>query len=447
MTPLKNYVLRKTTPGVIAVCLVVAADIIRTRAQKLPNVDEAGIAKWIDAHNSEALALLERVVNINSGTDNLAGVRQVGALFKAEFDALGFKTTWIDGAAFGRAGHLVATHSGPGPKILLIGHLDTVFPADSPFQKFERVDANTAKGPGIIDMKGGDVIIVQALKALNAAGVLPSMNIVVVMTGDEEDTGRPLVRARAALSDAATGAAAALGFEDGDGNPSHAVVARRGTTGWILTTTGTPAHSSQIFQPEVGAGAVFEAARILDAFRTKLAGQAHLTFNPGVLLGGTSVDFNKTQARGTAFGKTNVVAEHVTVAGDLRALTVDQFAQAKKTMEEIVAQSLPRTHAEIVFDEGYPPLAPSAGNSELLALYDAVSRSLGLGAVEAVSPDKAGAADVSFVANKVPMIIDAIGLKGHDDHTPGETADLLTLPVQTKRAAITLARLAAGAKK
>jgi glutamate carboxypeptidase len=437
--------LRKTTPGVIA-GLALAVVLAHGQATKLPDVDEPAIAKWIDAHNAEALSLLARAVDINSGTDNLVGVRQVGALFKAEFDALGFKTTWVDGAPFGRAGHLIATHASEGPKILLIGHLDTVFPADSPFQKFERLDAKTAKGPGIIDMKGGDVIIVQALKALNAAGALAAMNVVVVMTGDEEDTGRPLARARAALVDAATGASAALGFEDGDGDPAHAVVARRGTTGWMLTTTGTPSHSSQIFQDAVGAGAVFEAARILDAFRTTLAGQAHLTFNPGVLLGGTSVDFNKTQARGTAFGKTNVVAEHVTVAGDLRALTPDQFAQARKTMETIVAQSLPHTHAEIVFDEGYPPLAPTPGNAELLTLYDTASRSLGLGAVEAVSPDKAGAADVSFVAGKVPMIIDAIGLKGHDDHTPGETADLSTLPTQTKRAAVTLVRLA-GARK
>ncbi len=430
----------------MAMCIV-GAVLIHAQGGKPTAVDERAIATWTDAHDNDALSLLERAVNINSGTDNLAGVRKVGELFKAEFDALGFKTTWVDGTPFGRAGHLIATHPGNGPKILLIGHLDTVFPADSPFQKFERLDAKTAKGPGIIDMKGGDVIIVQALKALNAAGALQPMNIVVVMTGDEEDTGRPLSRAREALVDAAAGASAALGFEDGDGDPSHAVVARRGTTGWILTTTGTPAHSSQIFQEPVGAGAVFEAARILDAFRTKLAGEAHLTFNPGVLLGGTSVDFNKTQARGTAFGKTNVVAEHVTVAGDLRALTPEQFAQAKKTMESIVAQSLPKTQAEIVFDEGYPPLAPTAGNSELLALYDSASRGLGLGAVEAVSPDKAGAADVSFVAGKVPMIIDAIGLKGHDDHTPGETADLSTLPVQTKRAAITIARLASGAKK
>ncbi len=410
-----------------------------------PTADDRAIAAWIDAHDDAALALLERAVNINSGTDNHAGVRAVGDLFKAEFDGLGFQTAWIDGAAFQRAGHLVATHPGRGPKILLIGHLDTVFPADSPFQKFQRVDAKTAKGPGVVDMKGGDVIIVQALKALDAAGLLNTMNLTVVMTGDEEDAGRPLATARAALVDAAKGAAAALGFEDGDGDPSHAVVARRGTTGWVLTTTGTPAHSSQIFRDEVGAGAVFEAARVLDAFRTKLSSEAHLTFNPGVMLGGTAVDFNAAQARGTAFGKTNVVAEHVTVAGDLRALTLDQFAQARRTMQAIVAASLPKTKSEIVFDEGYPPLAPAAGNTELLTLYDTASRDLGLGAVEAVSPDKAGAADVSFVATQVPMIIDAIGLKGHDDHTPGETADLSTLPVQTKRAAVTIARLASGA--
>src|SRR5262245_49032656 len=129
---LKNYVLRKTTPGVIAACLVVSATLVRAQAQKVPDVDEAAIAKWIDAHNSEALALLERVVNINSGTDNLAGVRQVGGWVSAECDAVGFKTAWVDGAAFGRAGHLVATHPGPGPKILLIGHLDTVFPRTVP---------------------------------------------------------------------------------------------------------------------------------------------------------------------------------------------------------------------------------------------------------------------------------------------------------------------------
>src|SRR5919107_628230 len=168
--------------------------VLLTIALMLPQTltpPETSIASYIDAHNGEALALLEKVVNINSGSLNLAGVRAVGDVFRAEFDALGFKTRWIDGASFKRAGHLVAEHPGPGPRMLLIGHLDTVFEPDSPFQRFARLDEKTATGPGVIDMKGGDVIIVQAMKALEAAGLLDAMNVIVVMTGDEEDTGEP----------------------------------------------------------------------------------------------------------------------------------------------------------------------------------------------------------------------------------------------------------------
>jgi glutamate carboxypeptidase len=410
------------------------------------SAEERAAVDFIDKSNDDAIALLERVVNINSGTQNLEGVRQVGAIFRAELDKLGFKTEWVDGSSWQRAGHLVATHAGPSPKILLIGHLDTVFERDSPFQKFERIDAKTARGPGIIDMKGGDVIIIQALKALQAAGLLKSMNIAVVMTGDEEAAGRPLARAREALVTAAKGAAAAIGFEDGDGDAAHIVVARRGTTGWELRVTGTPAHSSQIFQESVGAGAIFEAARILDGFRERLAGQPHLTFNPGTILGGTAVEYDAVQTRGTAFGKTNVVAERAVAAGDLRALSNDQFQKAIAAMKEIAATSLPRTKAELTFDEGYPPLAPSAGNERLLVMFDRVSRDLGLGPVEAVNPDRAGAADVSFIAGEVPMIIDAAGMKGKDGHTVNETADLTALPRQAKRAAVLIARLAKGAK-
>jgi glutamate carboxypeptidase len=391
------------------------------------SAEEQAIVRYVDAHREDAISLLERVVNINSGTQNLPGVRAVGAVFRTELEALGFATEWVDGSAWQRAGHLVARHPGPGPKLLLIGHLDTVFEPDSPFQRFERIDPRTARGPGIIDMKGGDVIIVQTLGALDAAGLLP------------------LSRARAALVDAAGGAAAAIGFEDGDGTPEHAVVARRGTTSWRLTVTGRPAHSSQVFSSEVGDGAIYEAARILNAFRERLAGEAFLTFNPGVVLGGTSVEFDAQQARGTAFGKTNVVAERTVVAGDLRALTTEQFERARAVMQEIAGASLPHTSAELSFDEGYPPLAPTDGNERLLGVFDRASRDLGLGPVSAVSPDKAGAADVSFVAGVVPMIIDAAGLKGRDGHTVEETADLDTLAVQAKRAAVTLARLARGA--
>jgi len=420
--------------------MVLSPAAIRTQSA-LP-ANERALVSFVDAHNDEALALLERVVNINSGTQNFDGVRQVGAIFKTEFDALGFKTEWVDGAAWKRAGHLVATHPGASQKILLIGHLDTVFDKTSPFQRMEHIDADHAKGPGIIDMKGGDVIIVLALKALKSAGALDGLNVTVVMTGDEEDAGRPLAAARKALVDAAKGAAVAIGFEDGDGDPAHAVIARRGSTSWKLEVMGVTGHSSQIFGPDLGAGAIYEAARILNTFHDRLAGEAHLTFSPGVILGGTAVDFDPVESRGSAAGKTNVVAGRAVVAGDLRALSVPQFDHAKETMTAIVKASLPRTSATISFDDAYPPLAPTAGNERLLVMYDRASRDLGFGAVTAVSPDKAGAADVSFVATEVPMIIDAVGLKGTDDHSPAETADLRTLPVQIKRTAILLARLA-----
>jgi glutamate carboxypeptidase len=405
------------------------------------SANERALVGYIDAHNDEALALLERAVNMNSGTQNFEGVRQVGRLFQSELDALGFTTRWIDGAPFKRAGHLVADHPVSGPRILLIGHLDTVFEKDSPFQTFQRVDDRTARGPGIIDMKGGGVVMIAALKALQASGALKSMNVVVVMTGDEEDAGEPLSLAREALISAAKGAAIAIGFEDGPADPRLAVTARRGTAGWEVRATGKPGHSSQIFRDDVGYGAVYEMARIVNAFREKMAGEAHLTFNPGVVLGGTTVEFDRVQLRGTAFGKTNVIAEHAVVSGDLRALSAEQFAKAKETMQEIVAASLPHTQATIRFDEGYPPMAPTEGNAQLLAMYDQASRDLGFGPVTAVSPDRAGAADVSFVAGEIDTIIDGVGLMGANDHTVNETADLTTLPSQSKRMAVLLHRI------
>jgi glutamate carboxypeptidase len=405
------------------------------------SADESRMIATIEKNNAEALKLLERVVNINSGTQNFAGVREVGKVFQQEFDALGFKTRWVDGAPFKRAGHLVAEHAAAGPKLLLIGHLDTVFEADSPFQTMQRVDDRYAGGPGIIDMKGGNVIIVQAMKALQALGALQSMHIVIVLTGDEEDAGDPVRLARAALIDAAKGAAAAIGFEDGPGDPKTAVISRRGTTSWTLRVKAQPAHSSQIFRSDIGAGAIFEAARILNAFREKLAGEPHLTFNPGTIVGGTSVEHDAVQARGTAFGKTNVIAEHAIVNGDMRTLSPEQLARAKAAMEEIVTRSLPHAQSTITFEDGYPPLAPTEGNRKLLAMYDQASRDVGTGPVGPVDPDRAGAADVSFVAGEVPLILDGIGLMGHSDHTVKETADLHTLPSQTKRAAVFLHRL------
>ncbi len=405
------------------------------------NTTERSIARAVDQRSANAIALLERLVNINSGTMNFAGVRQVGDLLRQRLDSLGFSTRWVDGAPFGRAGHLVAEHPAAGPKLVLIGHLDTVFEPTSPFQKMERLADSTARGPGIIDMKGGDVIMVLALEALRAAGALEKLNVTIVMHGDEEHEGKPVSLSRRDLTEAARGAYAAIGFEDGSGDVHSGVVARRGAASWLLDVKGEAAHSSQIFKDSIGFGAIFETARILDAFRTRLSKEAYLTFNPGLALGGARTTLDAVANKGSAEGKNNIVAEHMTVQGDLRTLSAEQLQRTKATMREIVAAHLGHTSATITFDDGYPPMAPTDGNKQLLALHDKASRDLGLGAVLPVDPSKAGAADVSFIAGIVPMIIDGVGLAGHDDHSPQETADLRSLSIRAKRAAVTLYRL------
>lgn len=412
-------------------------------AAETPAIEQR-IVEHVEAHQDEALALLQRTVDINSGTMNFSGVRRVGAVFRGELEGLGFEARWIEGAEFERAGHVVAQRA-PGsvdaPHLLLIGHLDTVFEADSPFQRFERLSATSAKGPGVIDMKGGNVVMVYALKALEAAGVLDDLRLTVVLTGDEEKTGRPLEPARRALIEAARGVDAAIGFEDGDGEPETAVIARRGFSSWSLEVAGVPAHSSQIFQAEVGAGAIYEASRILTAFYAELSSETDLTFSPGVIVGGTDVELDASQGRGRAFGKTNVVAQRALVMGDLRALSPQQYERAMAKMRSIVEAHLPRTRASLTFSESYPPLPATEGNRRLLAAYDQVSRDLGHGPVSAVNPRNAGAADVSFVADQVSMVLDGIGLMGSGGHTVEETADLTTLPMQTARAAVLLHRL------
>lgn len=406
---------------------------------------ERAVAAAVDSHNADALALLERIVDMNSGTMNFAGIRAVADVLRPRLEALGFTTRWVDGAAFHRAGDLVAEHAGPGPKLLLIGHLDTVFEPDNPFQKFERLDDSTARGPGVIDMKGGDVVALYALQALNDAGLLARMHVVFVLDGDEEDAGAPLSAARAALVEAATGAAAGMGFEDGAGDPRSAVISRRGDINWTLTTTGVPGHSGQIFGSEIGAGAVLEASRILHQFYTSLAGERYLTFSPGLAVGGTAASVDSTETTGAASGKRNVVAQRMVVLGDLRTFSPAQLESSEAAMRRIVGRHLPHTGASITFQDGYPPMAPTAGNRRLLAIYDRSSRDLGFGPVVAVDPSRAGAADVAFVASRVPMLIDGIGLSGHDDHSAMETANLNRLPSQTKRAAITMWRLTQGA--
>jgi len=404
---------------------------------------ETRIAQWIETHGDASVALLERIVNQNSGTMHHEGVAAVGGTLGAELEALGFTTRWVDMRAVDRAGHLFAERPGrPGsPHVLLIGHLDTVFEPDHPFQRFE-ARGGRATGPGVVDMKGGDVVIVAALQALAAAGALDGITVTVALIGDEESAGLPVALARHDLIEAGKRADVALGFEPGD--PRSAVVTRRGSSAWLVRVRGRQGHSSGVFGASLGSGAIFEIARILHRFHDEVRGPSTLTFNPGALLAGTDVVYDAEEKRGTAAGKTNVVAQSAVTEGDLRFLSEEEKDEARRKMRGIVSAGLPGTTAEIEFEDKYPAMPPTEGNRRLLSQYSEVSRDLGLGSVSGNDPTSRGAADISFVAPHVDGI-DGLGPWGGGAHSPSEWIDLSSLVKATKRAAILLHRLAAAA--
>lgn len=403
---------------------------------------ERKITDRVDAESKEAIALLARIVDINSGTLNRAGVRKVADVLMPEFAKLGFTVRFEEVPdSLHRGGHLVAERKGKrGKRVLLIGHLDTVFEEGSPFQRFQRIDDSTASGPGVSDMKGGDVAILYALRALNEAGALDNTTITVVLTGDEEDVGDPKSIARKALIDAGRNSDIALAFEGGshDEDGDRFVVARRGSSDWTLDVTARPSHSSGMFSEGVGAGAIFEAARILDRFYAEIRGPRNVTFHPAMIVGGNEAEMG--EAEGHMSGKRNIVAAHTIVHGDIRTLTDDELESTRAKMRAIVAQSLPRTHAEISFNDNYPTMPPTEGNMALLRRVDEVNQALGMGAAGAFEPSQRGAGDISFVAKYVSAL-DGLGVLGSGSHTDRERVNLDSVRTATKRAAILIYRL------
>ncbi len=410
------------------------------KAQKLTKKEQK-ILKVVESHSAQRIAFLEKVVNINSGTLNAEGVKEVGEVFAQEFKNIGFTTNWIEmPAEMNRAGHLFATTEGKkGKRLLLIGHLDTVFEEDSEFQKFEMVNDSIAKGPGANDMKGGNVVVLYALKALREAGLLDDAQITVALTGDEESTGKPLSISRKDLIDAAKNSDIALGFETSTGF-DNATVARRGSSNWKVTVTGKRAHSSGIFRESVGAGANFELARILNEFYNEVRGPELLSFNPGMMLGGTTMELDAEKSKGTIFGKGNVVAQTAYVQGGLRFISEEQKEEARDKMRAIVANNLPQTSAVVEFQDSYPAMKPTQENYQLLETLSQVSLDMGGPSVEGYDPGKRGAADVSFVAEYVACL-DGLGTMGTGAHTPQETVNLNTIEMLTKRTAILIYRL------
>jgi glutamate carboxypeptidase len=429
------------SPRFLLPLLALAAALVPAPALAKLSPAEQTMVRTIDSEHDRTVAMLGKWVEQNSGTMNFEGVRAVGAMLRQELEPLGFKIRWVDESGANRAGHLVAYHKGRGKKLLLIAHLDTVFEKSSPFQHWE-IRGDTGIGPGSSDDKGGMAVIVAALRAMKAAGTLKNADITVFLSGDEEDAGNPLSISRGELIRQGKRADVAIDFEPLAVQDGHDMgsTARRSSGSWTLTVSGRSAHSSGIFAPGVGYGAVYELARILDEFRRELP-EANLTYNVGLVTGGATAELQDGGLKGVATGKTNIIPGTAIARGDLRALTQEQIDRTKARMEAIAAHSLPGTTAILSFDPGdYPPMAPTEGNRAILAKLNAVNRDMGLEQMGELPPSDRGAGDISFVAADVDSLA-GMGASGSGSHAPGETVDIPSIFKQAKRTAILLTRL------
>jgi glutamate carboxypeptidase len=408
-------------------------------AQSLSKTEQK-LVKNIDESMPATIELLKESVNINSGTFNIEGIKKVGALYENELAALGFTINWIPMPdSLKRAGHLVAYRKGnKGKKLFLIGHLDTVFEPDMPANPFSMLNDSTATGQGVNDMKGGDVLVIAALKALDKQGLLKDKSITVYFTGDEENAGEPREISRGDFIERAKHHDIALAFEGAVGL-NLAATARRGASDWRLEVEGKQAHSSGVFGAG-GYGAIYEAARIINEFRLQLSNEQYLTFNPGLFIGGSDVMYNEAAQKGSTSGKTNIISPRTVAIGDLRFLSEAQKEKARETMRQIVAQSLAGTKATISFRDGIPSMPPTPGNEALVNILNEISLALNYGEVKAGNPGSRGAGDISYVAAYLDCL-DGLGASGKGSHAPGEIINLNEYPKLIKRTALMIYRL------
>lgn len=421
---LRQWSTRGAGLWVFCACLTVRADV---------TAEEQSIVRWLAGRDDEMVALLADAVKIDSATENLAGVRAVAELFSPHLQQAGLAPRWIPlPASTRRAGHLFAERTGAkGKRLLLIGHLDTVLHS----QGFVR-EGDTARGVGANDIKGGDVVLLYALKALHAVGALDGTQIIVALTGDEESLPDTVEVSRRELINAGKRSDIALAFETA--RKGEGTVARRGASSWRLEVESATGHSSGVFSAALGSGAIYEAARIIDGFHSELQRLPGLTANVALIAGGSEVKADELTF--TAQGKHNVIPARAVAQGDLRAVSPEQLGEAEALMRTVLQKKRPRAQPTLTLFHRYPPMAAVPRNLAVLAVYDQLSRDLGHGGVAANDPAQRGAGDSAFVAPYC-AVLDGLGAYGSGAHADRETVELNSLVTQAARAAVLIYRL------
>ncbi|MFK7865074.1 MAG: M20 family metallopeptidase [Pseudohongiellaceae bacterium] len=396
--------------------------------------DEQAMIGWLDNEEEPMISLLETLTNVNSGTLNKAGVDETGRLLSQELAALGFGVSTLPGDLIDMPScpgsdysidvtdHVLAQKSGSGKRLLLIGHMDTVFPPNSPFQRFSR-SGDTMYGPGVADMKGGMVVMIYALKALQEAGELDDLAITILLNSDEEIgslSSRKYIEEQAAKHDYG------LVYESSGAN--NMVRSRKGLGQSRFVVNGRASHAGGAHQ--LGRSAIKELAYKIVEIEQITDYESGVTVNVGVINGG--------EAR-------NTVAPCAEALIDLRYPTPEQGIAAAEQFERIFDSvlSYPVDSGEITTSSmtnlHRPPKIPTAESDELLDRTIAIGRLLGqtLGVT-----DSGGGTDGSLTQAIGLPTLDSLGVSGTGAHSDREEARVSSLIERAKLSAVLIHRLA-----
>jgi glutamate carboxypeptidase len=368
--------------------------------------DLQGVLDAVRRRRGELLDLTRRWVEVNSFTENVAGVNQVGGMLREAF-ALGSLACEVVPGGGKLGDHLIwrtpaAQQPGAAP-ILLVGHHDTVFPPGH-FEGWKEDGSGKAVGPGALDMKGGLAVIRAALASLDEAGALADLPVVVVCVADEE-VGSPSSAPK--LREVARGAQCALVFESGRAG-DMIITRRRGVGALTVTASGKAAHAGNNHKD--GANAIWALARWIDAAQRRTAYERGVTVNVGLVTGGTSK---------------NTVPERAECKVDLRFETgpdAEALIAALRAAADDAAREVPGTEVQVAGGVSRLPLEKTAASAALLAEYAACAAAAGLGTGE--SPLLGGGSDANTVAPLGVPAIDGLGPRGAGFHTTWEYVEL-----------------------
>ncbi|MEC2073209.1 M20 family metallopeptidase [Alkalihalophilus marmarensis] len=375
----------------------------------------------IEVHSkeSEMLQLLEKLVNIDSGSNNKAGVDKVGEIVGQKFKELGFKVNVVPNIEVGN--HLVIQHPDASHiDILIVAHMDTVFEDGTAKVRPFRIDQEKGRayGPGVIDMKASLVSVLYALQALKDEGDAAYQNVRIVLNSDEEIGSRS---SRGLIEEQARGISYALIMEPARKDGSL-VTERRGSGRYKIEVQGLAAHSG--IEPEKGRSAIEELAHKIVKLHELNDHEHGISVNVGIIEGGNAVNTISSSAVG-----------HV----DVRVATPEQASEMEHKIEEVCASTDVRgTRIEVTGDISRPPMLKNEKISQLFQIVQEVGRELGM----AIKDTKTGGgSDASFTAAMGIPTIDGLGPIGGGAHSVDEYLEIASLTERTRLLAKIIQRL------